>query len=768
MIRDFLYKCRAGRTTTTRPQRGQYSNENRAPRALEIPVIRCKYLVSLEWAMGAKLEFRRPGVAKRSLFAIAPLILVSVLIALLPLPRAAAQKQKLEKGYKQWLERDVAYFITNEERNIFLKLKTDDERDQFIQNFWELRNPNPGSQDNKFKEDVYDRIAYANAHFGAGANEEGWRTDRGRAYITLGPPQQKEVHYNAANMFPVEIWFYSFSHPSLPPFFYLMFYRHEGFGDFRFYSPFIDGPDKLVTGTEHINDRQGSLRAIQDSVGPLVARLTQSLIPDEPIDPNADRPSLQSDTMLATIKGLANNPFTKQDLDRRRAMIGNVTARMLVPGQNLDVATLPLRDSRGLTRLDYAMRFRQPSEISFEERSDGRYFYNVQVQVRVYDADKPNRLIFTHEQNVTDTIDKQQFDDMKNRRVGYEGTLPLPPGKFRLEFVLTDAKNKKALQAQKDVVVPEIGSTGVAIGGVIPYASVRQADPASADLNPFTLAGLTFVPLGTNPLTLAPDEPIQVAYQIWSRPQDPAHYADEKMTVEYAVGRPAVAGGAAVVSEDIAKDQFDPTGSLVNGKKLPLLGQPPGSYMLSVSVNQTGAGQRAFSTLPFSVLPGTTTPDVWDITDPMLQKDFSSGAVDRERALCLLEQGKADEARAWFRRALARNHGDDVSRSRLIEAYSARNDNAAIQSLYKDAGITDETDPTTILRIAAALDQTGGVRDAIALLESALRTRQENGALYLALAGYYRKSGDLKKAADAEAKGKPLLGAPSSPSPAAK
>src|SRR6476660_3420986 len=176
--------------------------------------------------------------------------IVSVLIiSLLPLTflkPAATQKQKLEKNYKEWLERDVAYLITKEERTAFLNLATDDARDQFIQNFWELRNPTPGSAENKFKDDVYERISYANAHFGAGSGGEGWRTDRGRAYVTLGPPQQKEVHYSAANLFPIEIWFYSFNHPSLPPFFYLMFYRHEGFGDFRFYSPSIDGPDRLV------------------------------------------------------------------------------------------------------------------------------------------------------------------------------------------------------------------------------------------------------------------------------------------------------------------------------------------------------------------------------------------------------------------------------------------------------------------------------------------------------------------------------------------
>jgi GWxTD domain-containing protein len=688
---------------------------------------------------------------------------ISSLFASVAVSPAAAQKQKLEKSYKEWLERDVAYIINRDERNSFLKLTTDEARDQFIQNFWELRNPNPGSPENTFKNDIYERIAYANAHFGAGANEEGWRTDRGRAYITLGPPQQKEVHYNAANLFPIEIWFYSFNHPSLPPFFYIMFYRHEGFGDFRFYSPFIDGPDKLVAGTENINDRQGSIKAIQSSVGPLVARLSQSLIPDEPIDPNSDRPSLQSDAMLATIKGLAENPFTKQELDRRRALVANVTARLLIPGQNLDVATLPLRDSRGVTRLDYAMRFKQPSDVSLEQQSDGRYSFNLQAEIRVFDSAKKNQLIFAQEKKITDTIDKQQFDDIKNSRVGYEGSLPLPPGKFHIEFVLTDWQHKKALQADKDVVIPEIGAAGVVLPGVLAFSSVKQVDPATADINPFTLAGLKFVPIGTNPLTLAPDEPIQIAYQIWAPPQDPASYADQKMTVEFAVGRPAIAGAAIKVSDNIAKDQFDPSGSLVSGKKLPLEGQPFGNYMLSVSIDQSGAPQSTFSTLPFSVTPQAPTRDVWDLTDSSLSADSTSGLLDRERALCLLALGKQDEARAWFRRALARNHSDEIARSRLVGAYYAGKNYAAILSLYKDVGITDQSDSETILRIAESFAQTGGIRDAIFLLESALRSREENGPLYLALAGYYRQAGETVKAEDLEAKGKSLLG--SSPKP---
>lgn len=716
--------------------------------------------------MGVLYAIRRSRHAPR--IAGTAVLLVVGLLALAAVPPTHAQKQKkakkpgLEKSYNEWLSRDVAYIITSDERKEFLKLATNDERDKFIEDFWEIRNPNPGSPENSYKDEIYRRIAYANSYFGAGANLEGWRTDRGRTYITLGPPQQKEVHYNAANMFPLEIWFYSYSHPALPPAFYIMFYKHEGFGDFRFYSPFVDGPDKLMSGTEYINDYQGSIQAIQESVGPEVAQLSQSLIPGEPVDSSQGRPGLSSDAMLATVKGLANNPFTRDEINQKRSLYGVVSARLMIPGQNLDVATLPLRDARGVTRVDYAMRFREASDITLEAVAEGHYAYNLQAQVRVYDAEKNNRLIFSQDENVHGTMDQQGFNDMKGRHVGYEGTLPLPPGKFHIEFVLTDWKNKKALQADKNVTVPEIDPAGVTIAGVLPFSAVRAADPATEDIAPFTLGGLTFTPIGTNPLTFTEDETVKIAYQIWARPQDPANYAGQTMTVEYIVGRPALTFPPAVVSEELQKSQFDPSGTLVNGKQLPPGDRSPGGYLLSVAIDQPGTQQRASSSLPFSVLPAGERSDVWDFTSPALEKDVETGVVDRERALCLLEQGRMDEARQWFRRALARNREDEISRARLVEAYYDRKDYAAIQSLYKDAGVTDNSDSGTILRIAESLDKTNATGAAIELVESSLTARGADGDLYMALAGYYRKTGDAKKAADAEAKGKALLSSPAS------
>jgi len=263
---------------------------------------------------------------------------------------------KLEKNYRAWLERDVVYLINKEERDAFRRLATNEARDKFIEDFWEIRNPNPGSPTNTYRDEIYQRIAFADARFSIGSGMEGWRTDRGRTYITLGPPQQKQVFRNSGNLYPIEIWFYSGANPALPAFFYVMFYQREGSGDYRFYSPYTDGPDKLATGVEAINSRAAALKMIRDSAGPEVARISLTLLPDEPVDEATGITSLESDILLNSIKNLPNMPANREEINRRRAMRETVTSRIILEGRNLAIITFPARDSRGLTRLDYAVR----------------------------------------------------------------------------------------------------------------------------------------------------------------------------------------------------------------------------------------------------------------------------------------------------------------------------------------------------------------------------------------------------------------------------
>lgn len=160
-----------------------------------------------------------------------------VLFALISVGSVAAQKQReqsqdpndkprnvkpeLKKAYKDWLEKDVTYIITDEERKAFKKLQTDDERERFIEEFWRRRDPDPDTDENEFKEEYYERIAYANEHFASGI--PGWKTDRGRIWIMYGKPDERETHPMGGNYerpsyegggststYPFEIWFYRY------------------------------------------------------------------------------------------------------------------------------------------------------------------------------------------------------------------------------------------------------------------------------------------------------------------------------------------------------------------------------------------------------------------------------------------------------------------------------------------------------------------------------------------------------------------------------
>src|SRR5205807_477920 len=145
-----------------------------------------------------------------------------------PLKRPVTKKQqegskpeKMGKYYKKWLDEDVRWIITGDEESAFKKLATDAERDQFIEGFWQRRDPTPDTEENEYKEEHYRRITYATEHFAAGV--PGWRTDRGRMYVMYGKPDSIDAHPaggpyqrtadeggGQTQTFPFEIWRYRY------------------------------------------------------------------------------------------------------------------------------------------------------------------------------------------------------------------------------------------------------------------------------------------------------------------------------------------------------------------------------------------------------------------------------------------------------------------------------------------------------------------------------------------------------------------------------
>src|SRR5256885_5409336 len=130
-------------------------------------------------------------------------------------------QKELDTPYKKLLQEEVPYIISDEERAAFLQLQTNEEREQFIEQFWLRRDPTPDTVENEFKEEHYRRIEYANEHFASGI--PGWRTDRGRTYVVFGPPDSIDSHPSGGtyyrpqeegggetSTYPFEIWRYRY------------------------------------------------------------------------------------------------------------------------------------------------------------------------------------------------------------------------------------------------------------------------------------------------------------------------------------------------------------------------------------------------------------------------------------------------------------------------------------------------------------------------------------------------------------------------------
>lgn len=153
----------------------------------------------------------------------------------------------LSPAHRRWLEEEVVYIITDKEKELVLSLETEEARERFIAAFWSKRNPDPATLENEFKKEHDRRLDYANRFLGRDSPRPGWRTDRGRMYVILGEPQQKQSYDGLAEVVSIEHWFYQGEQArGLPPFFDLLFFKERDVGEYRLYNPLMDGPRALL------------------------------------------------------------------------------------------------------------------------------------------------------------------------------------------------------------------------------------------------------------------------------------------------------------------------------------------------------------------------------------------------------------------------------------------------------------------------------------------------------------------------------------------
>jgi len=671
------------------------------------------------------------------------------------------KKQKLEKNYRDWLERDAAYIITKDERDAFLRLTTDDARDKFIENFWEMRNPIPGAPTNTFKDEHYQRLTYANEHFGKESGNDGWRTAMGRAYIVVGPPKQKQNYHDSQNLRPMEVWFYSNNHAALPPFFYLVFYREDNFSEYKLYSPAFDGPQKLVT--QRGETRMQAWQTIEKNGSGELARIALSLLPDEPIDTQNATSSMESDIMLGILRDLANHPLSIEELNLQR-MRASVRATLVFTGETLGVLALPVRNSAGNTRVDYLLRLSKPEDFSLAETSGDRYYFNIGVRAEVYGTD--NKLLFTQERSYTKNLNRDQYQRVKDRVFGFEGSLPLSPGNYHLEFQFTNWLKKVSYRVKQDVIVPQVPTKGLAVTEMVPFSIARPVTNSDPNSVPFSFAGVKFTPLLKRETTFSGGGQIKFFYQIWAPQTSTTPATDQKLKVVYTYGRPGAKQDSQTIEDEVSKAQFDAHGSLLNGKEIPIGDWTAGNYKLILTLQDPESHQEVFSSLNFRLFPGAVPLSSWDIDDSDdASREARAGVSDYERGLCYLAHGENGLASKAFRSALEKDPKSQPALKALVDAEFFQQAYDEVAKYVGQVELTDKTDERTILRLAESLNKIGNAKTAVELLESGVKLKPASGPLYLTLAEYYGQLGDSKRAEEYALKGKQLMSKSTSAAP---
>ena len=370
-----------------------------------------------------------------------------------PMEKPRNVKPELKKAYKDWLEKDVTYIITDEERKAFKKLATDDEREKFIEEFWRRRDPDPDTDENEYKEEYYERIAYANEHFASGI--PGWKSDRGRIWIMYGKPDERETHpaggpydrpsYEGGGMttaYPFEQWFYRYI-PGV------------GSGvEIEFVDPTGSGEYRIATNP---NEKDAML---------LIPGAGLTLSEQLGLSSKTDRVTAMGQYGLNNYQRAQDSPFARiqllADLNRAPQVKFNDLASAVNTGVieenplNFDIRVDFFRqsDERVITAFTIQTENR---DLAFTD-SGGLQQARINIFGRITSVAGRRAGVF--EDPVITTATTTELTEAKERKSAYQKAVALVPGTYKVDVIVRDVTS---------------GATGVRhIGFTVPKYDVQK------------------------------------------------------------------------------------------------------------------------------------------------------------------------------------------------------------------------------------------------------------------------------------------------------
>jgi GWxTD domain-containing protein len=420
------------------------------------------------------------------------LFLISAFVFFNPTDFLPAKDQKsmkseikeLDKRYRDWLDL-THYIITDAEKEIFLKLQNNADRDTFITLFWNLRDPSKGTPQNEYQEEHMKRFNHANRYFSYGTPLPGWKTDRGKIYIILGPPVSRNEISMQNAFYPIEIWeYYGDPQKGLPPVFRMVFYKRYGSGDFKLYIPAVDGPASLLreeVGEINPNNYAQVYNKIEEH-DPAVAEIALSLVPGEPIFNYT--PSLQGPILVSQVfnypKRNLNVIYARDFLKYKGYVQTSVTTNYISVTSDLYMLKDPVL---GLNFVHLAIL---PERISVEysEESD-KYYFNFDLMVVVKQGEDT---IFQYTKKFPFYYTKAELDEKISNGVIITDFFPVIEGKYLLTVILQNSINNEISYLERNIESIQVRESQPKLYG--PLMTYRKIIPGqNTSYYPFNIIG---------------------------------------------------------------------------------------------------------------------------------------------------------------------------------------------------------------------------------------------------------------------------------------
>ena len=342
--------------------------------------------------------------------------------------------------------------ITERESDIFVALATVEERDRFIEAFWRKRDPVPGTPVNEFREEHYRRFEYANRELRGEAFSPGWKTDRGRMHIILGPPRSLETFDNYNNLYTSQVWFYQGDRDrDVPPFFYLLFFKKQDAAQYRLFSPGADVPGDLLRGPARSSPAHDMEQLAQ--ISPELARASLAVDASEPIDIMGGYASLGSEVAIARIEGSPRNAIRTDYLDaweRYGSRVSSEYSFNFVPSES-SFAVLVGPDRTAYLHFSVELDLQN---LAMETNSDGsRLFTTLDASLEVRDRD--GRLVLADEKEAFVQLTGSQLDAIQGSTFAYQDGVPLVPGDYEVMLILRNRVSHEYTVAERSVRVAD-------------------------------------------------------------------------------------------------------------------------------------------------------------------------------------------------------------------------------------------------------------------------------------------------------------------------